>query len=118
MKAYSVSDRNGDLGYDYVVFAETRGKAIRYALDHCDGAFDRYAFTELSALRKPQLDKCYRGNPAMDWCDMADRVAMVRYGNFRCSDDDGVTLDECKECPAHEWCGKYESLKEDEDYDL
>lgn len=33
MKAYSVSDRNGDCGYSYIVFAETRAKAI-YELPH------------------------------------------------------------------------------------
>ena len=113
MKAYSVSDRNGDVGFDYVVFAETRGKAIRYALAHCDGAFDWYEFTEMRALRKPQLDKCYRGEPEMDWNNDEDRIAMVRDADFRCSDDWWGSLADCEKCPAHEWCGKYESLKED-----
>lgn len=110
LKAYSVSDKNGDVGIWYVIFATTRGKAIRYALDHCDGAFDWYAFTEMRALRKPALDRFFRGETAMDWCDMRDRVAMVRYAGFRCSDEVLVTSLECAECPAHEWCERYESM--------
>lgn len=110
MKAYSVSDRNGDVGYSYIVFAETRAKAIRYALDHCDGCFDYYQWTEMRALRKPTLDKYYNGRLEMDWCNMDDRVAMVKDANFECSGEVDVTIDECKLCPAHEWCERYESL--------
>ena len=110
MKAYSVSDANGDLGYSYVVFAETRGKAIRYALDHCDGCFDYCTWTEMRAIRKPQLDKCYRGRAEMDWCDMEDRVAMVRYAGFQCSDEMDITSDECEQCAAHEWCDRYDRM--------
>ena len=29
MKAYSVSDRNGDCEFSYIVFAETRAKATK-----------------------------------------------------------------------------------------
>lgn len=108
MKAWSVSDGNGDTGIDYVIFAETRGKAIRYALDHCDGAFDWYTWTEMRALRKPALDRFYKGRPAMDWCDLDDRVAMVRYAGFVCSDEVIVSSAECEACPAHEWCDRYE----------
>lgn len=50
LKAYSVSDKNGDVGICYVIFATTRGKAIRYALDHCDGTFDWYGYTEMRAM--------------------------------------------------------------------
>ena len=108
MKAYSVSDINGNTGYSYVVFAETRGKAIRHALDHCDGTFDYYAWTEMRAIRKPALDKFYRGKAEMDWSDMEDRVAMVRYAGFQCSDEYDVTSDECEQCAAHEWCDRYD----------
>ena len=110
MKAWSVSDRNGDTGIDYVIFAETRGKAIRYALDHCDGAFDWYTWTEMRALRKPALDRFYKGRPAMDWCDLDDRVAMVRYAGFRCSDEVLVMSDECLACPAHFWCDRFDGM--------
>ena len=110
MKAYSVSDANGDVGIDYVIFAETRGKAIRYAMDHCDGAFDWYSWTEMRAIRKAALDRFYKGKPAMDWCDMEDRVAMVRYANFSCSDEVMTTFDECQRCDAHFWCDRFERM--------
>ena len=110
MKAYVVSDANCDAVVDYVVFAETRGKAIRHALDYCDGAFDDYTWTEMRALRRPQLDKYYRGKSEMDWNDMADRVAMVRDANFRCSEEVDVTPEKCEQCDADPWCGRYESM--------
>lgn len=108
MKAYSVSDENAYVVYSYVVFAETRGKAIRHALDYCDNAFDNSTWTDMRALRKPQLDRFYRGKAEMDWCDMEDRVAMVRYAGFQCSDEVIVSSDECEQCAAHEWCDRYE----------
>lgn len=111
MKAYSVSDANGDTGVEYVIFAETRGKAIAYALNNCDGTFDYYGWLEMRALRKPQLDRCYRGRSEMDWNDMDDREAMVRYAGFRCSYEVTVSQEDCEvDCPAHEWCGRYESM--------
>lgn len=111
MKAYEVCDANCDVGFSYVIFAETRGKAIRYALDHSDGAYDWYSFTEMRALRRPALDKYYRGEPMMDWDDDNDRVAMVREAGFRCSYEIDVDEDECLRCAAHEWCDRYESMK-------
>ena len=110
MKAWSVSDANGNVGISYVIFAETRGKAIRYALDHCDGAFDWCEWTDMRALRKPALDQFYRGKSMMDWCDMEDRVNMVRYAGFQCSDEVLVTPDKCMACPAHEWCDGFDYI--------
>lgn len=112
LKAYSVSDANGDTGLTYIIFAESRGKAIYYALHNCDGTFDWYGWTEMRALRRPALDKYFNGRREMDWCDMDDRVAMVKEAGFRCSYEMDVTLSECEECPAHQWCDQYESLKE------
>ena len=108
MKAYSVSDRDCNLGYSYIVFAETRGKAIRHALDCCDGTFDSCTWTDMRALREPALDRFYKGKTEMDWCDPDDRIAMVRYAGFECSDWVDVTSDECEKCPAHEWCDRYD----------
>lgn len=110
MKAYSVSDAYGNVGIAYVIFAETRGKAIRYALDHCDGEFDWYEWTEMRALREPALDQFYRGMPMMDWCNMDDRVAMVRYAGFHCSEEVMVTVDKCQHCPAHFWCDRFDRM--------
>lgn len=106
MKAYAVSDRNGDAGCSLVVFAETVGKAKSYAAgtdDLCD-----YGFTGIRAIRKPMLDKYYKGKYEMDWFDPRDRVAMVRYANFECSTEMSFAECGCDECPAKKWCGRYE----------
>ena len=111
MKAYSVSDKDYNTGYSYIVFAETRGKAIQHALRYCDGAFEFYTWTEMRALRKPQLDKFYKGKAEMDWEDDEDRIAMVRDAGYECSYEIDVTMDECEQCPAHEWCDRYDRMK-------
>lgn len=111
MKAYLVSDRNGDEGYSLVVFAETAGKAKAYAVgvdEFCD-----YGFTGLRAIRKPMLDKYYKGKDEMNWFDPKDRIAMVRYADFECSDEISFVDCECEECPAKKWCGRYETYREE-----
>lgn len=111
MKAYSVSDRNGDEGISLVVFAETVGKAKAYAAgtdEFCD-----YGFTGIRANRVSALDRFYKGRPEMDWNNMEDRVAMVRYANFECSSEVWHTECERGECPAQEWCGRYEREHEE-----
>lgn len=110
MKAYIVSDRNGDTGFSNVVFAETRGKAIRHALDYSDGAFDWCTWTDMRATRAPALDKFYHGNSEMEWDNMAERAAMVRYAGFYCSDEYDIASDECERCAAHEWCIRYDRM--------
>lgn len=109
MKAYAVSDRNCD-GCTYIVFAESRGKAISYALNYCDDAFGDYTFTELWARRRPKLDQYYNGRKELEWFDMDDRVIMVRDAGFYCSYEIDVTIEECEKCPAHKWCDRYESM--------
>lgn len=110
MKAYTASDRNGDAGYSIVVFAETAGKARAYAA-HSE-MFEYYDFTEIRVNRCKALDKFYKGKPEMDWMNDSDRVAMVRYANYECSIE--VWEPECEhgECPAQQWCGRYERMKE------
>lgn len=112
MKAYSVSDRNGDAGCSTVVFAETVGKAKAYAVgtdELCD-----YGYTELRAIRVPMLDKYYKGKPEMDWFDPKDRIAMVRYANYECSGELSFADCDCEICPAKKWCERYESEMEDD----
>ena len=111
MKAWLVSDKNGDTGFRYIVFAEKRSKAIKLALDLSDGAFDWCVWTDMRAIRLPGLDGFYRGGPMLEWNNMEDRVAMVRYAGFHCSYEVDVTYDECKSCAAHEWCGRFEGMK-------
>lgn len=111
MKAYTASDRNGDSGYSIVVFAETAGQAKAYAASN--DAFDGYDFTEIRVNRIKKLDRFYKGKCEMDWMDYEDRVAMVRYANYECSCE--VWHPECEkgECPAQQWCGRYERMNVD-----
>lgn len=108
MKAWTASDRNGDSGFSIVVFAETAGKARAYTAN--SDYFDSYEFTEIRVNRCKALDQFYNGRKEMDWLDDNDRVAMVRYANFECSCE--VWHPECEygECPAKEWCARYERL--------
>lgn len=109
IKAYTASDRNGDTGYSIVVFAETAGKAKAYATN--SDAFDEYDFTEIRVNRRKELDRFYKGKREMDWMNNDDRVAMVRYANYECSNE--VWHPECEngECPAQEWCARYERMR-------
>lgn len=110
IKAYSASDRNGDTGYSIVVFAETAGKAKAYAAQ--SEMFDEYDFTDICVNRRKELDRFYKGKREMDWMDDDDRVAMVRYANYECSSE--VWHPECEkgECPAQQWCERYERMNE------
>ena len=109
MKAYVASDRNGDSGYSIVVFAETAGQAKAYARN--SETFEDYEFTEMRVNRCKALDGHYRGNHEMNWLNDEDRVAIVRYANFECSGE--VWHPECEtgDCPAQEWCGRYERMR-------
>lgn len=109
MKAWTVQDKNGD-GYAYTIYAETRGKAIQNAMHHTDGAFDWYEFTEIRAIREPKLDKYFKGKAVLEWYNMEDRTLMVREVGFYCGYEMDVTMDECEQCPAHEWCRRYERM--------
>ena len=109
MKAYFVTDYNCD-GNNYIIYAETRGKAIATAMDHTDGAFDDYTFTEIWAKRAPTLDKYYHGKNVLDWSDPDDRTIMVREAGFYCSYEMADDECDCKECPAKEWCSRYERM--------
>ena len=110
MKAYIVSDRNGDKGTCLVVFTETAGKAKAYGAhseEFCD-----YGFTGIRANRCRELDRFYKGRSEMDWYDDEDRAAMVQYANFYCSYEYDPADLECEECPGNKWCRRYERRHE------
>lgn len=112
MKAYNVTDINGD-GPGTVVFAESRNAAKTAAMntDTCGDLM----YMEIRATRVPALDRFYKeGKKEMDWLDMDDRAAMVRYANYECGSEIDIDLQRCEKRPCHEWCGRYESEK---DYD-
>ena len=110
-KAFVVNDKYCEGNY-FVVYAETRGKAITTAMNHTEGAFDDYVFTEICARRAPKLDKFYSGHYVLKWCNEEDRLIAVREAGFFCSYEMDLTLEECEQCNAHEWCSRYEEMKE------
>ena len=110
MKAYNVTDINGD-GPCTVVFAESRNAAKTAAM-HTDTCGD-LMYMEIRATREPALDRFYKeGKREMDWFDMDDRAAMVRYANYECGPEAVTDLQRCEKCPGHEYCGRYELEKE------
>ena len=113
MKAWHVIDRKGYSDYSIIVFAETRGKAIASAIGTDEFPKYDWDFTELCARRKPALDGAYRGAWRMEWDNDDDRLAMVRWGGYRC-DDDAFDPDECESCVAKNECSKYEEYLEEE----
>lgn len=105
MKAWFVKEKGSD--YATVVFAETRGRAKSIALltDTCDGA----EFCSIEASRMPQMDKYYvNGKQEMGWEIPDDRVALVRDGGFYC-----VDREDCLQCTATQYCGRYTSSEEE-----
>lgn len=108
MKAYSITDK--DCTYTAVIFAETRGKAVSYAL--CIEPFEYCRFTELYATRRPELDSSYRGHTEMDWDDDEDRADMVRHAGFQC-DEEYFDFKDCVVCTGKPWCSLYEERAAD-----
>lgn len=111
MKAYIVNDRADPL-FSTVVFAETAGKARAIARN--TDACEDLDFIDIRAVRAPALDHSYKGKEEMDWYDPEDRLAMVKIAGFECSREIGDP--DCEPCPAKEWCGRYESDQEDNDW--
>ena len=116
MKAYEIYDKGGYCEYIFIVFAESRGKALSYALGTDE--FPKYDFdyTELRAKRMPKLDKYYRGSPEMDWYNDTDRLAMVNELGTYCGDD-AFDPDDCERCCAKDICSRYEEYLEEEQED-
>lgn len=108
MKAYIAYDMNRDAGVSIVVFAENAGKAKAYAASHED--FDIYSFTEMRVRRCKELDSYWNGRNEMDWLNMDDRIAMVKYAGFQCSYE--VDHPECGGCEAYEWCDRGKGAEE------
>ena len=115
MKAYLVRDEKRDEDYCAVVFGETRGKAIQAALrtDACEDG----EWTDIRATRVPELDSYYRGREEMDWLDDSDRVGMVRYAGMRCSDEMNISECGCEDCPAKDFCSRYQDREDEEGWD-
>lgn len=104
MKAYIVSDNNSETFA--VVYAQTAGGAKARARRWSDMGLDEYEWTDIRAHRCPILDEHYNGRDTLDWCDMEDRILMVRYADFYCSYE--IDDPDCEDCEAKEWCERYE----------
>ena len=99
MKAWTVSDNNGEYG-TVIVFAETRGKAKALCLH--DDAFGDCEYTDLRVNRFKDYDKYYSGEAKPDfWLDEEHRVRLVRDYGWSCVDR---IESYCEDCPAKEWC--------------
>lgn len=110
MKAWKVYDNYDECG-TAIVFAETRGKAISYALMWID-TFEDYSWTDIRAKRFPEYDQFYDGRPeAVFWNDADHRVRLVRDFGWSCIDP----IDSyCEDCPAKGWCEYWKSKEEEE----
>lgn len=99
MKAWKVSDNNGDYGTQ-IVYAETAGKAR--ALCFRDDNFDDVEWTELRVRRFKDYDQYYTGQQKPElWLDDEHRVRLVRDYGWTCHDP---LYDLCVDCPAKRWC--------------
>ena len=107
MKAWRVFDKDCTTGTE-IIFAETRGKAISYALSYCD-FFEDLSWTDVRAKRFKEFDKYYNGkqNPSF-WFDDKIRVILVRDFDWGCFDDCYDGLD----CPAYNFCKRRKELNE------
>lgn len=101
MKAWVVKDKDGECGSE-IIYAETRGKAIAYALSACDN-FEYLEWVDLRARRFKEFDKYYEGDKHPEfWLDDKFRLILVRdHGWFCCECWDG------KKCPAYPYCSEY-----------
>ncbi len=107
MKAWLVRAR--DCEYATVVFADTRGKARSIAM-HTEACEDA-GFCDIEVHREPQMDKYYSdGKMEMDWYNSKDRIALVKDCGFQCVEDCDY-----EDCPAREYCDRYEVEKEADD---
>lgn len=111
LKAYVVYDTAADECYETVVFAETRNEARTLALrtDACEYA----EYKDIRAIRRPELDGCYRGKWEMDWDDPQDRIDLVKLAGFECSWEIDLLDLECDTCPAREWCDRASEREEE-----
>lgn len=98
MKAWNVKDKD-EYGA-VIIFAETRAKAIYYALEFTDD-FEDCKWTDMRARRFPEYDKYYEGKSMVDfWMNDEHRIRLVKDFGWHCFEPDFY----CEGCPAKEWC--------------
>lgn len=108
MKAYKAYDSR-DCYWSEVIYAENANKAKSNAM--WSDLFYDVEYIYIRVRRIPALDNYYRGRMFLNWYNAEDRIAMVKLGNYSCSEDYDCEMDEC---PAKDYCSRYEEMKEDE----
>lgn len=113
MKAWIVRDKLGDCCTE-IIYAETRGKAISYALSHCE-SFDYYDYIDLYARRFKEFDQYYNGdqNPLF-WYDDDMRIKLVRDYGWSCFDG----CYEGERCPAYKYCSDGYEMEEENNAEI
>lgn len=108
MKAYEVtSDFSGG---SKIVFAETANKA-RAMTAHSDG-YEDDGYTDIRAYRLPLLDGMEECEPKDNyWLNDEIRTILVRDYSWSCTYPN--EFEPCAECCAKEYCGHWESIKEE-----
>lgn len=107
LKAWQVEEEYE--GYATIVFAETRNKA-KYLATQYDETLYEYDYTEVRAIRIPQLDRYAGDKPyVMDFKVDKDRLIMVRDAGFRCLEPE---YDDCEKCVAKDYCDEYQDYLE------
>lgn len=108
MKAYEVySDYSEG---NKIVFAETANKARAIAA-HSDG-FEDEEYKDIRAYRLPLLDGMENFEPKDNyWLNEQIRKILVRDYGWQCIEPN--VYDPCAECCAKEYCGYWESIKEE-----
>ena len=111
IKAYKVTDREDYCDFSMVIFAKTREQARVIAMRSDSFYWYDFGYTDFRVTRIPALDKYYRGVSEMDWDNAEDRIAMVKEARFVCSYEYEPADLECKQCPAKQWCLRYQGAE-------
>ena len=110
-KCYIVEDPDA---YEFgctTAFAETASKARFEAFHHVEmGDHDtKQDFLRYKARRFPEGDRLYKpGKFQLDWDVPEDRLVLVKYAGWYCSEENTEEECGCSSCPAREFCPRQE----------
>lgn len=111
MKAWYVYEATRYCEFAIIVFAETKGKAIVYALSQDE--FEDYGYTDMRAKRFPEADGMDKGyKDRLDWDDSDDARFLVAHG-WHCNDD-VYDPNFCEECGGKDICDYRKDRLEEE----
>lgn len=103
MKAWIISDKNGDYGSD-IVFADTRSKAIAQALFKDE--FEELSWVDIRARRIKDLDGMENCEPKDNyWLNDDIRLILVKKYDWACIEPQ---YSDCDNCVAKQYCHWHE----------